>query len=130
MANSSKAAKPKKPRPDFPLYAHASGRWAKKVRGKTHYFGPWIDPQAALEKWVDQKDDLLAGRTPRPVGIGRPTVADLCNSFLTHKQQLVTSGGLAERTFNRYPATCGMLVASFGRRRLSVRMTSKNCVAL
>ena len=41
---------PVKPRKDFPLYAHASGRWAKKVRGVTRFFGPWDDPQGAIEQ--------------------------------------------------------------------------------
>ncbi|MFH1921964.1 MAG: hypothetical protein ABIP48_19030 [Planctomycetota bacterium] len=59
-----------KAHPDFPLYAHATGRWAKKIRGKLHYFGPWSDPQGALERWLAQKDDLLAGRTPRVEGDG------------------------------------------------------------
>ena len=32
-----------KPRPDFPLFAHARGYWAKKVRGRLVYFGKVAD---------------------------------------------------------------------------------------
>ncbi len=67
-----KAKRPKKPRKDSPLYAHAVGRWAKKVCGKTVYLASWRDDpkgQAALEQWLEQwleqKDDLLAGREPQ-----------------------------------------------------------------
>ena len=55
------ATKPNKPWADYPLYAHNAGVWAKKIRGKTHYFGPWSDPQAALETYLEQRDFLLAG---------------------------------------------------------------------
>jgi hypothetical protein len=65
LAAEGKSGKPRKPRPDFPLYAHASGRWAKKVKGKTHFFGSWRDPKGALDLWLEEKGDLLAGRTPR-----------------------------------------------------------------
>jgi integrase len=43
--------RPPKPTPDFPLFAHGNGQWAKKVKGKLRYYGPWVDPQAALEKY-------------------------------------------------------------------------------
>ena len=46
------SAKPIKPRPDFPLFAHNTGRWAKKFKGKMHYFGPWNDPDGAYRRYV------------------------------------------------------------------------------
>jgi hypothetical protein len=55
---TAKGSKPAKPRPDFPLFAHATGRWAKKIRGKLHYFGKWADPDAALQRYVEERDDV------------------------------------------------------------------------
>jgi integrase len=57
--------KPTKPTPDFPLYVHASGRWAKKIKGKTHFFGPWEDPQGALANYNAQKGDLFGNQKPK-----------------------------------------------------------------
>ena len=42
-ANSSSEIPVRKPRPDFPLFPHQPGRWAKKVRGKLVYFGKTAD---------------------------------------------------------------------------------------
>jgi hypothetical protein len=58
----------RKPRPDFPLFPHATGRWTKKVRGNLSHFGTTADDpkgERALTQWLEQRDDLLAGRTLR-----------------------------------------------------------------
>ena len=110
-------SKPSKPYKDFPLYAHASGRWAKKVRGVTRFFGPWNDPQGAVNRWLDQKDDLLAGREPRAIGEGL-TVRSLVNQFLETKEALVNAGELTGRHWEDCRLTGVTLVEVFGRSRL------------
>ncbi len=109
--------KPAKPRPDFPLFAHASGQWSKKIRGKSHYFGPWSDPDAALVKYLDQREDLLAGRTPRAARDGL-IMRDLVNSFLSAKRYLVDTGEIAATSWVDYHRACGRALAVFGKTRL------------
>src|SRR5215510_10058653 len=109
--------KPNKPHPDFPLFPHAAGYWAKKVRGKLHYFGPWADPDGALAKYLEQKDDLHAGRKPRPDPEAL-TVKGACNAFLNLKQALVDSGELSPRTWREYKDACDLLVKRLGKQRL------------
>ena len=58
--------RPDKPYSDFPLFAHANGRWAKKIRGRFVYFGPWSDSDDALQWYLEQRDDLHADR-PLPI---------------------------------------------------------------
>src|SRR5438105_16674 len=105
-----KKVKPAKPRPDFPLFPHASGRWAKKIRGKLHYFGKWADPQAALDKYLNEKDALHSGRKPRD-DKGELTVKELVNRFLNAKQASVDSGELSPRTWEGYKVATDLLVS-------------------
>src|SRR5688500_15468987 len=122
-------AKPSKPHPDFPLFPHATGRWAKKIRGKLHYFGPWTDPDAALTKYLEEKDALHAGRKPRPEA-GAPTVKDLANHFLNAKSSLVNTGELSPRTWAEYKATTDLLVQNFGKKRLVSDLDSDDFAGL
>jgi hypothetical protein len=49
-----------------------------------------------LEKYLEQKDDLHAGRMPRAQADGA-TVRDVVNRFLTAKQHLLETGEIAAR---------------------------------
>lgn len=80
--------KPSKPRKDFPLYAHASGKWAKKIKGKLYYFGKWDDPHASLREYLERLPYITAG-VPFKSG-SRITVDDLNKAYLeslTSKRQ-------------------------------------------
>lgn len=114
-----------KPYPDYPLTAHPSGRWCKKVKGKILFFGPIGDGsdaywRPALDKWLREKDDLLAGRTPRPATTQRGglTLLALVSYFMRAKEARVRSGELTSRMLGNYHRTCRGLVDHFGRDRL------------
>jgi hypothetical protein len=95
--DSTARCKPAKPCPEFPLFAYAAGVWAKKIRCKHHYFGPWDDPEAALNKYLAQKDDLHSRRTPLP-DPEAVTLRELVKEFLHAKQALVDTGELSPHT--------------------------------
>jgi hypothetical protein len=99
--HSTTRARPNKPRPDFPLFPHATGRRAKKIRAKLHYFGPWSDPDGALAKYLTGKDALRAGKRPCPDAESH-TVKDLANAFLNSKEPLVKASELSSRTWQYY----------------------------
>jgi integrase len=121
--------RPDKPHPDFPLFPHATGRWAKKILGKMYYFGPWSDPDGALQKYLEQKDALHGGRKHREAS-GGTTVKDLCNRFLTAKLALVQSGELTNRSWQDYKAACDLIVSHFGKGRLVADLDPEDFAAL
>jgi integrase len=126
-APSSKPARPAKPHPDFPLGYHPAGYWCKKIRGTGHYFGPRFkadDPAAAakaaeeaLKEYKAQKDDLHAGKKPRP-STEAVTVTDAANDFLDAKEELVKAGELSPRTWADYKEASELVRATFGKSRL------------
>jgi integrase len=117
-SRKKKGKKPDKPRADFPLTAHPNGSWVKKINGRQYSFGPWRFPERALARYLDEKDDLYAGRVPRTRQEGGLTVRRLCNRFLTSKRHQLDTGELSPRTFAEYYAACEMIVKEFGKERL------------
>ena len=109
--------KPRKPHTDFPLFAHAAGVWAKKSAASFTISVHGRTPTAPSSATSNQKDDLLAGRTPRTKGDGL-TVRDLVSRFLTGKQHLCDAGEITKRTFDDYHKTGERLLEVFGRDRL------------
>lgn len=109
--------KPSKPYADFPLFPHATGRWAKKIRGKLHYFGPWKDWQAAIERYEAEAPYLHAGRTPSAAPHDLQ-VRDLINLFLSAKRRKIDAGELGEKSFVDYFRIGEHIVVAFGRYRL------------
>jgi len=103
------------------MFAHNSGQWCRKCRGRFYYFGPWRDdPEgiSALERFNKEWPYLKEGREPPPVDIGDGlTVKKLCDCFIAAKSEKLESGELAERTFADYFKGCQLLVDFFGRDR-------------
>jgi integrase len=115
---ATSTAKPAKPYADFPLFPHATKRWAKKIRGRLHYFGPWDDPDGALTRYLEQKDALHAGRLPRPEPDGGLTVKQAANAYLNAKQAAVDAGEIRPSTWRDYKESCDFLVQQLGKNRL------------
>src|SRR5262245_61494593 len=118
-SSDRKDLKPEKPSPDFPLFPHASGRWAKKILGKFHYFGKWQDgAQAALDLYNQQKEALHAGRRIRDTSPTGVNIRELCNHFLNEKRALMGSGELSPVTFLFYRRTTDKIVDHLGKSRV------------
>lgn len=104
--------RPEKPYPEFPLFADHRGQWCKKIRGKRHYFGPWNDWKKALQNYLQQRDDLHAGRSPRKRG--GTTLRDLCWLFLESKEAEADVDELRVTTFREYKHTCKIIAEILG----------------
>ena len=118
MANSNKRPAGRKAK-SFPLSKHAGrGLWFKKVHGRFHYLGKIADDpagQKALAKWLDEKDDLLAGRKPRQ-STGRLTVEDACNHYLDHLEAELELGNIGKRWFDDVKRTLAVFLEVVGRK--------------
>ncbi|MFW6028175.1 MAG: hypothetical protein ACOC9Q_01465, partial [bacterium] len=106
------------PYDDFPLSPHLpTRRWYKVIRGFRHYFGPLDDPDAALAKYLRERDYLYTGRTPPPDPEDLYTIRDLCNEFLTAQDRRVNTGDLTARTRVELHRACTNITKALGKDR-------------
>ena len=83
----------------FPLTPFACGQWGKRVRGHVYYFGPLDDPDAALDRWIERKDAILAGRAVEDTS-GGITIGILCGAYLDHHNRRFARGKSSAYTVN------------------------------
>lgn len=125
--SKSSSEKPPKPYPGFPLFPHATRRWAKKIRGKLRYFGPWTleDPgwQAALDKYNQQAAALHAGREPKEPNAPGLRIKDLLNHFRTTQLDKLQHGAIVRTTYKDYVETCDRIINHFGREEIVEHLT-------
>lgn len=116
-----KRRKPVKPYPEFPLYAHRSGQWAKTIGGRTVYFGTWDDPTAALEKFLRERDYLYAGKAPPPEQDGT-TLDELVNRYLAAKRAQVDLGEITMAHWHDCTRDGKHLLDALGRHRVTAAL--------
>lgn len=111
-----KKQKPAKPRPDYPLTPHNSGKWCKTIATKVYYFGTWDDPHGAETLYL-RKLEELGLRKKTPIVTEGYTLRDLCNHFITSKREDMEAGKLSKRTYFDYDRICRVMLATIGEHR-------------
>lgn len=110
------SGKTAKPYDSFPLFAHGSGRWCKKIKGRFHYFGKVSDGwQAALDQYEYEIPYLLQGKTPPPRDQQALDVDHLVNGYLEHQDNRVKTGELTKRSWNDLKRVGELLIKHLGR---------------
>ena len=111
--------KPAKPYPEFPLFAHNNGQWAKKIKGRIVFFGSWksADWNTALAHYLDERDALYAGR---PIGQNDPaemTCDEWLNSWAVEKLDAAETGRLGPSQAACCVRTARIMLAATGAAR-------------
>jgi integrase len=97
---------------ECPLNQHTNGQWYKKYRGRYFYFGTDLD--AALKRWCDEKDYILAGK-PVPNSSADPSIVELANLFIANRKNKIADGSIEARTVEDYESTIQRLIGIVGK---------------
>jgi integrase len=129
MAKSTKSSgrksstrRKKSERQDARPFAHKTGRWAKKCKGRLIYLGKIEDDpdgEAAWNHWLDIRDDARAGRDFRQFGEtdAALTVKALVNEFLNAKRLQIEAGEFSQRSHRELRTACERMAGVFGKSR-------------
>jgi integrase len=123
----------KKPRKNFPLTAHQTGYWVKKIKCggkyKTHYIGPrYCSASVAEAIWNRDKEALLNGQDPADFydadnGNGY-TLGTLSDDLKVFKLEAIADEELRTCTLNDYMRACNRLIDFFGADRTIESLTT------
>ena len=100
--DSTTVSPPGKPYEGFPFSPITTASGPRKIKGRLHYFGPWADYQAALTRWLIEKDDLEAGRKPQVSAGVALTVEQMVILFLEDRNLRVASGEMELASWKDY----------------------------
>lgn len=114
--SSTKKQKPKKPYQDFPLFPHSCGQWAKKIKGKTRYFGLWNDPDQALNNYLREKDWWYAGLIP-PNTFGGLDFDGLQRWYIDAQYKKLCNEEITKRHYSDCVIACKQILDYFGKKR-------------
>jgi len=95
-----------------PPYLHASGQYAKRISGKTYYFGQ--DRNEAMKRYYDECESIKTG-TPR--NRQAATIKSIIDRFLSLKRSAVESKLLSAYTYRDYIQVGDRIAKFFGEDR-------------
>src|SRR4051812_12718055 len=118
---------PPKKKKGYPLTPHATGKWQKKIHGKTYYFGAWAKREdgglvrledegrdAALDAYNRFVFEQLYGRLPNDSNAEQElSVGRLCNLYRDAQKKLLESGDIKPKTLREYEQACDLIVEQF-----------------
>lgn len=97
--------RPKKPRPNFPLFAHAGGSWCATIDGRRKTFGGWKnDPKGerAVQRYEEFIKARREGREPVQLRKGVLAVRDVVNALLDDREAKLQSGHFDAESYADY----------------------------